>query len=157
VDTYVTYSLATPPRARTVDGARRLRELRKAAKVVSARTAAPVEIVHGEHRAEVPAELVQLIARALRGLEAGQQLALVVGGSGPGSMLTSQQAADLLNVSRPHVVKLARDGGLRHVRVGNRHRFRLEDVLEYQRAESNRRQELLASMEPDDGFGPDDY
>jgi excisionase family DNA binding protein len=72
-------------------------------------------------------------------------------------MLTSQQAADLLNVSRPHVVKLARDGRLRHVRVGNRHRFRLEDVLEFQQDESNRRQELLASMEPDDGFRPDDY
>jgi excisionase family DNA binding protein len=53
-----------------------------------------------------------------------------MGESGPGSMVTSQQAADLLNVSRPHVVKLARDGGLRRVRVGNRHRFRLEGVLE---------------------------
>lgn len=35
----------------------------------------------------------------------------------------------MLNVSRPFVVKLAKDGYLPHHMVGNRHRFYLADVL----------------------------
>ena len=40
--------------------------------------------------------------------------------------LTTQQAADLLGVSRPTVVRLITDGTLPAERIGNRHRLLLE-------------------------------
>ncbi|TDC51089.1 DNA-binding protein [Jiangella ureilytica] len=71
--------------------------------------------------------------------------------------LTSQQAADLLNVSRPHVVKLARTGELPHRMVGNRHRFHLEDVLEYEQRQRRVRDQALAAIAPEDGYTAEDF
>lgn len=48
--------------------------------------------------------------------------------------LTPQQAANLLGVSRPHVMKLVREGTLTATQVGAHHRLDLGDVLAYRRA-----------------------
>lgn len=71
--------------------------------------------------------------------------------------LTSQEAADLLNVSRPYVVKLAREGVLPHHRVGNRHRFTLTDVLEHRAQMRATTEEALVELAPADGYTAADF
>lgn len=69
--------------------------------------------------------------------------------------LTTQEAADILNASRPWVVKLIDRGDIEHEMVGNRRRVTLENVLEYKTVrDAERRAGLahLAQMELDDGF-----
>ena len=64
--------------------------------------------------------------------------------------LTTQEAADLLHVSRPHLVKLLDRGDLPHHRTSddpNAHRrVLLKDVLDYRQARRSTRRSLLRDL-----------
>jgi len=91
---------------------------------------------------EIPACALHALQLVVEGMARGQTLALVA----HGSELTTQEAADLLHVSRPHLVKLLDDGVIDHYKVGTHRRVRLDDVLDYRARRAGVRRERLDEL-----------
>ena len=161
--------------ARSARTGRRTSEVRDAAHRLRVDTFGPVDSLEIQRLDELvtDADEITVVGRDNRQVPVAgallQALATVTGAMGRGATftvteagqvdteLTSQEAADLLNVSRPYVVKLARDGVLPHHRVGNRHRFALADVLEHRGRMRATTEEALIKLAPADGYTAADF
>jgi excisionase family DNA binding protein len=91
-------------------------------------------------RVELPVEVYRVLRKVVDTLRQG--LAVTV--APVNQTLTTQQAADLLGVSRPTVIKLLDDGKIPFERVGTHRRVLLRELLAYR---ERRRAEQYAALE----------
>jgi len=95
-----------------------------------------------EEPVEVPESAFEALKFVVGAMAKGQTILLMP----HGQVLTTQEAAELLHVSRPHLVKLCDNGVLPFERVGSHRRLRIEDVLNYREARARERDEKLTEL-----------
>lgn len=91
---------------------------------------------------DVPASVVAVLAEVLEHAQRGERVRVVV----DDEEITTQQAADLLNVSRPYLVGLVDRGEIPSRKVGPRRRLQLADVLRYREVDQARRLEAVDAL-----------
>lgn len=96
----------------------------------------------GEEPIELPACAVTVLLEALEAIAAGRAITVVP----QSAEITTVQAADILNVSRPFLIKLLDEGRIPHRRVGTHRRIKLEDLLAYKRRDDAERQAVLSRL-----------
>jgi excisionase family DNA binding protein len=108
------------------------------------RSAVRLQLLDGEagEAVSVPASAMRLFLHLLAEMSQGHAVTLVP----TQAELTTQQAADLLNVSRPYVVKLLDEGKIPSRAVGKYRRVRFEDLMAYKRKDDEARSRILDQL-----------
>ena len=88
---------------------------------------------------ELPASAVALLLGILRMMARG----IGIAPTPLHSELTTSQAADMLNVSRPYLIKLLDAGDIPHHKVGRHRRIRMEDLMTYKQKFRQEREAFL--------------
>ena len=109
-------------------------------KVLDEATSKPVEIT-------LTPGLSKLLMELLRHIGKGDAVTLVP----ISQMLTTQQAADILNVSRPFFISLLERNDIPFERVGRHRRVKAEALFEYKRQRDTKRSDALAELGEIDG------
>lgn len=91
---------------------------------------------------QLPPTARSILRQAAHELLRGNRVSLIP----VGTMLTTMQAAELLNVSRPYLIRLLERGDLGYEMVGTHRRLRLDDVLRYRQERSERRRDTLREL-----------
>ena len=95
-----------------------------------------------EQAVDLPSGAVDLLMHVLETMAAGQGMTLIP----ESAELTTVQAADILNVSRPFLIKLLDQKAIPHRKVGKHRRIRMEDVMAYKNAIDREREQVLEQL-----------
>ncbi len=95
-----------------------------------------------EEPIELPAGAVSLLMNILETMAAGQGVVLIP----ENAELTTVQAASVLNVSRPYLIKLLEDNAIPYRKVGKHRRIRMEDVMAYKTRIDREREAILDQL-----------
>lgn len=96
----------------------------------------------GDESIELPEALRLVLEQAAHELVRGNRVSLLP----LGRMLTTRQAAEMLNVSRPFLIQLLERGEIPFEMVGTHRRVAIEDVLRYRARRSEKRREVLRAL-----------
>jgi excisionase family DNA binding protein len=91
---------------------------------------------------KLPAPAVRLLVRILDEMGRGNAVTVIP----VHSELTTQEAADMLNISRPSLIQLLDEGKINYRRVGTHRRVGFKGLMKYKRHADTARRAALAEL-----------
>ncbi|EKU98815.1 DNA-binding protein, excisionase family [Leptolyngbya sp. PCC 7375] len=95
-----------------------------------------------EQTVSIPAAAYRLLVDVLTQMAQGNAVTLIP----IHAELTTQEAADLLNVSRPYLIKQIESGAIPHHKVGRHRRIRFNDLMAYKQQVDEQSAKALDEM-----------
>ncbi|MEH2246725.1 helix-turn-helix domain-containing protein [Nostoc sp.] len=99
----------------------------------------------------IPEPIYQVLLQVVHAMASGKAISIIP----QQQELTTQQAAEHLNVSRPYLIKLLEQGEIPHIKVGSHRRVRFDDLMKYKKQRDSKRREGLKQFTQfleDEGF-----
>lgn len=90
----------------------------------------------------IPPQALQLLVGILEEMGQGNAVSIIP----IHSELTTQEAADLLNVSRPYLINLLKEGKIPFRKVGTKRRILAKDILRYKATIDKKRLKALEAL-----------
>jgi excisionase family DNA binding protein len=103
---------------------------------------ARLKVIDGNQEVDVPVSALRMLVDILAQMAEGNAVSIVP----YHAELTTQQAADFLNVSRPHLVGLLERNELSHRKVGSHRRVLFKDLVAYQQRSRIERKKTLDEL-----------
>ncbi len=104
-----------------------------------------LEIAVGDERLELPGTVAHMLRDIVSALARGDMVTLL-----PSHReLTTQEAADILNVSRTYLIRLLDEGQIAYTRVHKHRRIRADELMRFKERRDAARREGLRQMTRD--------
>jgi len=103
---------------------------------------ARLKVIDGNQEVDVPVSALRMLVDILAQMAEGNAVTIVP----HHAELTTQQAADFLNVSRPHLVGLLERNELPYRKVGSHRRILFKDLVEFQQRSRVARKKALDEL-----------
>ncbi len=95
-----------------------------------------------EETLRIPAPAVKMLVRILEEMALGNAVTLIP----VHAELTTQEAADMLNISRPSLIQLLDEAQIEYRKVGTHRRVRFKSLVSYKRRADAQRRAALAEL-----------
>lgn len=112
------------------------------AAIIGSGKEARIRVVDGDQDITVPVSAMRMLVDILAHMAKGEAMTLIP----QDAELTTQQAADFLNVSRPYFVKFLEEGKLIFHKVGSHRRVFFKDLVAYEEQSMGERRKALDEL-----------
>lgn len=103
---------------------------------------AEIEVEETKEKLILPKKALILLAEILKAMSQGKHISIIP----IDEEVTTQQAAEILGCSRPHLVKLLEERQIPFIKIGRHRRVKYKDILKYKEAKKKEQERLLVEM-----------